>query len=253
MRNPTGKLDFSPLSSPTMKPPPQVAPQGSQRGLMPLQRFGFAPTCAHLLQICCYGLLDRDHGMTGLVLPSGAARCPWDWRGKRMSLCGTLVSIRDRFFREVGLCWEGLQRLSLDAFWRPAAFPGRASRWTDDAEIMHERLHGGRDGTLRSQMRALLQDLGALPLWIGLEQRQDLLPDARERIRWEVQLVQDLLTARRRLLVVCPLSPFLGRKPRDGRTGRSGAVARYARRPPPQGADGPHTGEHMERSVSVRV
>src|SRR5213082_2383343 len=42
------------------------------------------------------------------------------------------------------------------------------------------------------------------------------------RIVWRVRPVQDLLAARRPLLVVCSLRSFLGRKPRDGYTGGQG-------------------------------
>ena len=63
-----------------MELPPQIAPQGSQRGLMPLQGFGVAPAGTHLLHIGRDGLLKRDQGkMTGLVLPGGAARRAGGW------------------------------------------------------------------------------------------------------------------------------------------------------------------------------
>ena len=63
-----------------MELPPQIAPQGSQRGLMPLQGFGSAPTGTHLLHIGCDGLLKGGQGkMLGLVLPGGVARRHWGW------------------------------------------------------------------------------------------------------------------------------------------------------------------------------
>jgi len=77
---------------------------------------------------------------------------------------------------------------------------------------MNERLHGCGDCGIRGLAPDLLQDLGAGPLGVGLEQRQDLLPDACERAMWRVQPAQNILTARRRLLVVCLLRFFLGRR-----------------------------------------
>src|SRR5260370_28632192 len=97
----------------------------------------------------------------------------------------------------------------------PGAATGRGcacAAYCSTAETMNERLHGCGDCAIRSLAPDLLQDLGAGPLGVGLEQRQDLLPDACERAMWRVQPAQDILTARRRLLVICLLRFFLGRR-----------------------------------------
>src|SRR6266702_2036419 len=98
-----------------MELPPQISPQGSQRGLMPPQGFGVAPEGTHLLQIGLHGLLKSGQGkMTGLVLPGGAARRAGGWYVHGLSLHGVLVSSRGRFFKEVRLRWERLRVISLD-------------------------------------------------------------------------------------------------------------------------------------------
>src|SRR6266566_1055456 len=51
------------------------------------------------------------------------------------------------------------------------------------------------------------------------------------RIVWRVRPVQDLLAARKPLVVICPLSFFLGSKPRDGCTGGQGKVELWPDRP----------------------
>src|SRR5260370_1041697 len=115
-----------------MELPPQIAPQGSQRGLMPLQGFGIAPVDTHLLQIRRDSLLKSDQGTRpGLVLLGGAARRTGGWDVHRLHLRGVLVSTRDAFFREVRLRWKWLRGASLDEFWWPGVLPASPQVRTD--------------------------------------------------------------------------------------------------------------------------
>jgi hypothetical protein len=55
--------------------PPEIALQGAQRGLMPLQRFGFVSKNAHLLHIGRNGLLDGDPGTETFSFSALSQKC----------------------------------------------------------------------------------------------------------------------------------------------------------------------------------
>src|SRR2546426_7900392 len=116
---------------------------------------------------------------------------------------------------------------------------------------MHERLNGKGDSALRSLVSDLVQELCVLPLRVGLNQSQDLLPGARKGIVRGARPVQLLITAHRSLgrpksrqgiaartlthrrtapllavsLPGCPRRPMIGLR-RDGLYRRAGDGAR---------------------------
>jgi hypothetical protein len=145
-----------------------------------------------------------------LLLPGGAARRAGGWYVHGLSLRGVLVSSRDRFFKEMRLRWEWLRGISLDEFCWPGFFPVGSRVRTDCAEPLSERLIGCGRCSLRSLVPNLLLDLGAGPLREGLDQSQDLLPDARKGIMRGARPVQNLIAVHRSLLEASLREPFLG-------------------------------------------
>src|SRR5258706_15421792 len=111
-----------------------------------------------------------------------------------LSLRRVLANSRDRFFKGVRLRWEWLRVISLDEFCWPGFFPVGSQERTDCAEAMNEHLNGCGACALRGLVSDLLQDLGAIPLRVGLDQSQDLTADHRS------------------LLVASLCGPFLGQR-----------------------------------------
>src|SRR5260370_15052031 len=200
---------------------------------MRVEGLGMAAAGTHLLEIGRHSLLKSGHGkMTGLVLPSGAARRAGGWYVHGLSLRGVLVSRRDRFFKEVRLRWEWLRVASLDEFWWPGFFPVGSQVRMDCTEAMNERLNGYGDCALRSLVSDLLQDLGTIPLRVDLDQSQDLLPGARKAIVRGARRVQNLMAAHGSLLVASLRGPFLGHRQGPGWTGHQGEAEHAQHRLP---------------------